>query len=96
MKNKNKFKIKNFVWLFVAAFFFLLRYVAFIKVDRPLSGVAYMSFVEKLEYCGRPIVEALELETCKNIGFYNSLFWVIFAILIVVQLFVIYKKTQAK
>ena len=94
MKNKTKLKANNFIWIFLAAVLFVLRYVTFLTVDRLLLGSTKMSFAQKLEYCSKPIIE--NLETCTNVGFYNNLFWIIFVILIIIQLFVIYKKYLSK
>ncbi|MCK9292474.1 MAG: hypothetical protein WCY27_03460 [archaeon] len=92
MNKKKKVGIFDFVWIIIAGIFFSLRYVKIINVDWGILGSANITFVQKLSDCSLPIVNALD--TCKNIGLINTIWWVVIGVLVVVQLVVLANKLK--
>lgn len=85
-----KFKITHIIPGILAILLFVARYIKFIKVfDFGDLGSTYISFVEKISYCGNQVIGLLD--TCKNVGTLNIVWWVVIGILLLIQVFLIYK-----
>ncbi len=88
--NKNKINIFNFVWIFIAAIVFALRYVKIISFDVGILESTYTSFTQKLANCSMPLVNMLD--TCKNIDLINMFWWIVIGIFVIVQIVVLVNK----
>ncbi len=90
--NKKKINIVSFVWVFLAAIVFALRYIKIFNMDYDILGSTSVSFTQKLTNCGLPLVNVLD--TCKNINLVNLFWWIAIAILVIIQLVVLVNKLK--
>lgn len=91
MAKKLKFKITDIVPGVLAALAYAGRHIKFYKVyDFGDFGKSYISFTQKLETCSKPLIG--KLDTCSGIATTNTIWWVVIGLLVLVQLFFIYKR----
>ncbi|HRS42840.1 MAG TPA: hypothetical protein P5530_03140 [Candidatus Diapherotrites archaeon] len=95
MSKKMKIKITDFVPGVLAILAFVARYIKFYKViDNKILGKVYISFVQKMQECNKPLVGMLD--TCSGVGTTNTIWWVVIAALLLVQIFILYKRFAKK
>ena len=92
MKHKNKVNVFDFVWVFIAAIIFGLRYIKIMVVDFGFFGSSYVTIVQKVSDCNSIIVSALQ--TCQNVNTINTVWWIVIGILVIIQLVVIFNKLK--
>ncbi|MFA5745464.1 MAG: hypothetical protein WCX82_04030 [archaeon] len=94
MNKTKELNLWDFKLLFVAALLFALRYVKISRVDFGFLGETYISFVQEIKNCTLPIINATE--RCSNVSLINTIFWIVFGILILIQLIILYNKIIVK
>lgn len=92
MNKTEKLNLWDFKLLFVAASLFVLRYIKISRVDFGFLGETYISFVQEIKNCTLPIISATE--RCSTVSLINTLFWIVFGVLILLQLIIIYNKIK--
>jgi Na+/proline symporter len=90
-----KIKIIDFIPGVLAILLFVARYIKFFKViDFGDLGKVYISFVQKIQECSKPLIS--RLDTCSGIGTTNTIWWIAIVVLLAVQGFILYKKFAKK
>lgn len=95
MSKKMKIKITDFVPGVLAILAFVARYIKFYKVvDFGDFGKVYISFVQKMQECSKPLYKMLD--GCSGVGTMNTIWWIVIAALLLVQVFILYKRFAKK
>jgi hypothetical protein len=92
MDHKNRISVFDFIWVLIAAIVFSLRYIKIINVDFGVFGSTYITFVQKISDCSLPVLNALN--TCQNVSIVNIVWWLIIAVLVIIQLIVLANKLR--
>lgn len=95
MSKNTKIKITDFVPGVLAILAFVARYIKFYKVvDFGDFGKVYISFVQKMQECSKPLYSMLD--GCSGVGTMNTIWWIVIAVLLLVQIFILYKRFAKK
>ncbi len=92
MSKENKISVFDFIWVFIAAIVFSLRYVKIINSDFGIFGSTYVTIIQKISDCSLPIVNTVT--TCQNVSIINIIWWAVIGILVIVQLIILANKLK--